>query len=168
VKVVEGSEIYNFHFHHSVHFSCKDSSYGQSNRGSLKSSCRPRRAGAGAVPPRARPRLGRPPASPSEPHRAPPEAASFPGRPRPKTPRVPRHASRRRTAVLCQVRRRPLRAHWPRQVTVRGVMSALTSTHHRGAAPATNAAACRDPRSRTSCRPLGTPWSSTCPSNALA
>jgi hypothetical protein len=27
VKVVEGSEIYNFRIHHSVHFSCKNSSY---------------------------------------------------------------------------------------------------------------------------------------------
>jgi hypothetical protein len=43
VKVVEGSEIYNFPIHHSVHFSCKNSSYGQSNSASPKFSGRPRR-----------------------------------------------------------------------------------------------------------------------------
>jgi hypothetical protein len=45
VKVVEGSEIYNFPIHHLVHFSCKNSSYGQSN------SARPKFFWQAATPP---------------------------------------------------------------------------------------------------------------------
>jgi hypothetical protein len=36
VKVVEGSEIYNFRIHHLVHFSCKNSSFYHSNSASPK------------------------------------------------------------------------------------------------------------------------------------
>jgi hypothetical protein len=124
VRVVEGSEIYNFPIHHSVHFSCNNSSYGQSNRDSPKSSGTSRRiASAGArqvtpQPPTCLAARGRAFPKPS----APQDASSAAPRVAPSSPPV-----RRQTAVLCPVRRRPLRAHWPRRVAVRGVMP---GTHH--------------------------------------
>jgi hypothetical protein len=59
VKVVEGSEIYNFPIHHLVHFSCKILSFYHSNRASPTFLGRLRRHPcAGAAPARAPCRLG--------------------------------------------------------------------------------------------------------------
>jgi hypothetical protein len=55
VKVVDGSEIYNFPIHLLVHFSCKNSSYFWSNVASPTRSGRPRRYPRSSAPARAVP-----------------------------------------------------------------------------------------------------------------
>jgi hypothetical protein len=99
VKVVEGSEIYNFPIHHLVHFSCKKSSYYQSNSASPTFSGRlRRRSRAGAAPARARAALasgppGRAPRAAALPEAASPEATR---RPKADTRTEDRGSQRRR------------------------------------------------------------------------
>jgi hypothetical protein len=101
VKVVEGSEIYNFPIHHFVHFYSKFWSFACSNSGSAKRvqvRVRPRR------PPR-RPHQRRAPRPPRRPSRA------FPRHPRPEAPYFlpASRVTRRRTVRTHRADRRSVR-----------------------------------------------------------
>jgi hypothetical protein len=87
VKVVEGSDIYNFTIHHLVHFSCKNLSFYRSNRTSPNNSRQTatsrHAASAGAVPARAQAALASGPPAHAPRMAARPEAHS----PKPRTSR---------------------------------------------------------------------------------
>jgi hypothetical protein len=136
VKVVEGSEIYNFPIHHLVLFYSNFWRFSHSNQGTVKQFwvshalrhdiARPRRSLSASAPP-CLPRLARPP-----------RPCAFPGTPVPRDAlkSVPHHAPacrRRRTTTGCAHLRPAVRRRFPSPVRRTTAASSLSSLRHKHA-----------------------------------